>query len=68
MEYIVYLQKNGTYVEGVRCKNQEEIEIVIDNAEGYERYLLVGRDVNLNIPMVLEYGDIKANTPLKKGR
>lgn len=69
IEYIVYLQKNGVYVEGVRCKNQDEVDIIIDTAEEYERYLLVVRDKVLNMPINLEYGEIPKNkTRYRKGR
>lgn len=56
--YTVYLKKSGTYVKGVICKNQEEIDTVIDNADEYEEYLVIARNLELNMDFPLERGTI----------
>jgi len=56
-EYLVYLMEHGVYTERVKCKSQDEADIVIDEAsrdDRYEKYLLIVRDVKLDMPVQME--------------
>lgn len=68
MEWLVYLMKNCVYKECVRCKTQEEADIVIEQArqEDYEKYLLVVRDVKLNMPIQMEMDNFDYKTRNKE--
>ena len=71
IEYIVYLQRNGVYVEGVKCKNQEEANIVIDTAEEYESAYVFSYSKGLNLTpsekvvVLKDSGDVYSRNQVK---
>lgn len=70
-EYLVYLMKNGQYVECVRCNSQDEADIIIDTEQkegNYEKYLLIIRDKILNQPVGMETDYFSVLTHNRKGR
>jgi hypothetical protein len=70
-EYIVYLMEHGVYTTKNVKKTQEEADMIINQAREtglFEKYLLIVRDVNLDMPVQMETDYFSAMTRNKKGR
>lgn len=60
MIYKVYLKTiSESYKGPIYCNNLEEVEIVLENSEEYDEYLIIKRDPVLNYDESWERGYIK---------
>lgn len=70
-EYLVYLMQHGVYTKKYKLNTQEEANEVIDAAREYgefEKYLLIVRNVELDMPVQMETDYFSAMTRKRKGR
>lgn len=62
--YRLYLAIDETYVKRIPCDNLDKVEIELNKATGYDKYLVIEESPNGDTPIAM--GRIEANRKLVK--
>ena len=67
--YKLYLAIDYQYVDKIICQTLEQVEYELNRASGYNEYLVIGHNNQMNSDMVIAQGEIEVNrTRYRKGR
>ena len=61
--YKLYLAIEHAYVDKIICQSLDQVEYELNNAIGYDEYLVIGHNNALNIDFPVAHGDIELNRP-----
>lgn len=59
--YKLYLAIDYVYTDMIPCQSLDQVEYELNNAKGYNKYIVVGHNIENNMDVVVALGDIQVN-------
>jgi len=66
--YKLYLAIDYEYKDILYCESLEQVEYELNNATGYNKYIVIGHNIENSIDFPVAYGDIELNRPRTRKR